>query len=126
VIRSLLQHLGAEVEMVGDGRQAVDRLAERAFDVVLMDVQMPVMDGLDATRTIRDGGAGDAARAAVIIGVTGNAMDHQVAECLDAGMTAVVAKPIQLAALVATLNAALAEPDVDAGSAPEAHVLVVG
>ncbi len=104
VISSLLQHLGAQVEMVENGRQAIERLMTREFDFVLMDVQMPVMDGLSATRAIRKGEAGPEARDAVIIGVTGNAMSHQQAECMAAGMSAVVPKPIELALLVQTLN----------------------
>ncbi|MFN3816831.1 ATP-binding protein [Brevundimonas sp.] len=110
VISSLLQHLGAEVEMVENGRQAIERLMTREFDFVLMDVQMPVMDGLSATRAIRNGEAGPTAKEAVIIGVTGNAMTHQQAECLAAGMSAVVPKPIELSTLVQTLNALAPAP----------------
>ena len=110
VISSLLQHLGAEVEMVENGREAIERLKKKTFDFVLMDVQMPVMDGLSATRAIRNGEAGPRAKEAVIIGVTGNAMVHQQSECMAAGMSAVVPKPIELSTLVQTLNNQAAAP----------------
>ena len=111
VIRSLLEHLGAQPHLVENGQQAIDALRVRAFQLVLMDVQMPVMDGLEATRAIRQGAVGSGVADIPIIGLTGNAMDHQVAECLAAGMTSVVAKPIQVPVLVEAINAALvAEP----------------
>lgn len=110
VICSLLEHLGAKPHLVENGQQAIEALALRPFQLILMDVQMPVMDGLEATRAIRRGDDGTADRADVpIIGLTGNAMDHQVAECLAAGMTSVVPKPIELPVLVAAINAALTE-----------------
>ncbi|MFN4040215.1 MAG: ATP-binding protein [Brevundimonas sp.] len=109
VIAGLLQSLGAEVEMAADGRAVLQALNRRLFDVILMDVQMPEMNGLEATRAIRRGEAGPAAARLPVIGVTGNAMRHQVEECLDAGMTAVVPKPIALPLLVEVLNTHLAE-----------------
>lgn len=117
VIRSLLESMGAEVQIVADGQEAVAAVAAQAFDLVLMDVQMPVMDGLTATRAIRQGQAGSGAMDLPIIGLTGNAMDHQVAECLAAGMTAVVVKPIQLQVLVATINGILSEAPPEATKA---------
>ena len=113
VIRSLLEHLGAQPHLVEDGRQAIDALGLRPFQLILMDVQMPVLDGLEATRAIRRGEAGRAGAEVPIIGLTGNAMDHQVAECLAAGMTAVVPKPIQLPVLVKAINAVLTETEVE-------------
>lgn len=111
VIRSLLEHLGAKPHLVENGRQAIDALGLRPFQLILMDVQMPVMDGLEATRAIRRGDAGRAGVEVPIIGLTGNAMDHQVAECLAAGMTSVVPKPIELPVLVAAINAALIQTE---------------
>ena len=108
VLTALLEHLGGRVEGVEDGAAAVSRLAEQAFDLVLMDVQMPVMDGLAATRALRTGAAGPDAAGGVIIGVTGNAMSHQVEECYAAGMDQVVTKPIELSALVSAIEAGLA------------------
>lgn len=107
VIRGLLEHLGARVEIADNGLDALAALRLRSFDVVLMDVQMPVLDGLEATRAIRRGEAGSEASFLPIIGVTGNAMDHQVAEAMEAGMTTVVGKPIQLPRLVAAIEAVL-------------------
>lgn len=111
VIRSLLEHLGAQPHLVENGRQAIEALGLRPFQLILMDVQMPVMDGLEATRAIRRGDAGRAGADVPIIGLTGNAMDHQVAECLAAGMTSVVPKPIELPVLVAAINAALIQTE---------------
>lgn len=107
VIRSLLEHLGAHPHLVENGQQAIDALRVRPHHLVLMDVQMPVMDGLTATRAIRQGAVGHGVADVPIIGLTGNAMDHQVAECLAAGMTSVVPKPIQVTVLVQAINAAL-------------------
>ncbi len=111
VIRSLLEHLGAQPHLVENGRQAIEALGLRPFHLILMDVQMPVMDGIEATRAIRRGDEGRAGADVPIIGLTGNAMDHQVAECLAAGMTSVVPKPIELPVLVAAINAALVETE---------------
>ncbi len=113
VIRSLLEPLGATVQVVADGQEAIMAVATSVFDLILMDVQMPVMDGLAATRAIRRGQAGPGPANLPIIGLTGNAMDHQVAECLAAGMTAVVAKPVHLPMLVAAINSALSEEPVE-------------
>ena len=111
VIRGLLEHLGALVEIANNGLEALAALRLRSFDVVLMDVQMPILDGLEATRAIRRGEAGPEASLLPIIGVTGNAMDHQMTEALEAGMTTVVSKPIQLPYLVAAIEAVLIAPD---------------
>lgn len=113
VIRSLLEHLGARPHLVENGQQAIEALRVRSFQLILMDVQMPVLDGLEATRAIRRSEGGIAGADVPIIGLTGNAMDHQVAECLAAGMTAVVPKPIQLPVLIQAINAALTETEVE-------------
>lgn len=111
VIRGLLEHLGAVVEIADNGRDALAALRLRSFGLVLMDVQMPILDGLEATRAIRRGDAGPEASLLPIIGVTGNAMDHQVTEALEAGMTTVVSKPIQLSHLVAAIETVLMGTD---------------
>lgn len=113
VIRSLLEHLGARPHMVENGQEAIDALRMRPFQVILMDVQMPVLDGLAATRAIRRGEGGMVGTHVPIIGLTGNAMDHQVAECLAAGMTSVVPKPIQLPILVRAINAAMVDIETE-------------
>nr|WP_280922875.1 ATP-binding protein [Rubellimicrobium aerolatum] len=89
VAKGLLGWLGVEVEMAHNGAQAVERLAQGGCDLVLMDVQMPVMNGLEATEEIRR--RGDPVR---IVGLTGNAFISDRADCLRAGMDDFVAKPV--------------------------------
>jgi signal transduction histidine kinase/DNA-binding response OmpR family regulator/HPt (histidine-containing phosphotransfer) domain-containing protein len=100
VARELLEELGMVVDVAGDGAQAVAKVPAGGFDLVLMDMQMPVMDGLQATRAIRrtlpQG-------TLPILAMTANAMSQDRQRCLDAGMDDFLAKPIEPADLVATL-----------------------
>ena len=95
--------------MVEDGAQAVDVWRGGGFDVVLMDVQMPVMDGPTAARTIRDEEVRLGRPRIPIVALTANVMSHQLAEYRDAGMDAHVAKPIELAMLFEVLDQVLGE-----------------
>jgi two-component system, sensor histidine kinase len=106
VLATLLGQLGVEVALVGDGAQAVEASASYDFDLILMDVQMPVMDGPTATRTIR---ARERliGRRTPILALTANAMAHHEAEYVAAGMDGLVAKPIQLAHLIAEMDRVL-------------------
>ena len=100
VLKTLLAQVGVEPTMVGDGRQALDAWRHGAFDLILMDVQMPVMDGVAATQAIRAAEAADPGRPRTpILALTANAMQHQVAEYLAAGFDGHVAKPIDAAKL---------------------------
>jgi signal transduction histidine kinase/DNA-binding response OmpR family regulator len=104
----LLERLGLRADVVGDGRAAVDAVEDGAYDVVLMDVQMPEMDGLEATRQIRARWPGRAIR---IVGLTANAMAGDREACLAAGMDDYVSKPIrpdQLEAAIARARPAVA------------------
>lgn len=92
IIDFFLRPLGAEVTIVGDGQQALDALSVSAFDLVLMDMQMPVMDGLEATRRLRASGGVNAA--IPVLALTANVMDAQKKACFEAGMTGHIAKPI--------------------------------
>ncbi len=87
----MLQDLGHRVDVAEDGAQAVEMAAARDYDLILMDVQMPRMDGLEATRRIR---ARPATGRTPIIAITANAFDQDRQDCLDAGMDDFVAKPI--------------------------------
>ena len=91
LVRLMLAPLGCEVTVVGDGEQAVDALGVQAFDLILMDMQMPVLDGLEATRMIRRLG-GEAARTP-IVALTANVLPEQIERCRKAGMDDHVAKP---------------------------------
>ena len=97
VARAMLVQLRHEVTMVHNGVQAVDAVASGLFDVVLMDVQMPEMDGLDATRAIRQ--LPCAARSVPIIALTANAMKEDEAQCMAAGMDGFLCKPLNLKSL---------------------------
>ncbi|NQT50889.1 response regulator, partial [bacterium] len=90
----LLEKAGHAVAVVGDGRRAVERVAQGDFDLVLMDVQMPEMDGFEATQAIREGERGTG-RHTPIIAMTAHAMKGDRERCLAAGMDAYVAKPVR-------------------------------
>ena len=92
VIEAMLRSLGYQVELVGDGAQAVTAVRERQFAAVLMDCRLPVMDGYEATRRIRD--LGSAGRLP-IIALTANALQGDREACLQAGMNDYLAKPFK-------------------------------
>lgn len=108
VIRGLLGQVGIEVEIVEDGLEAVKATQARAWDLILMDVQMPNMDGPTATRTIRKREAEQGLARTPIIALTANAMVEQVEAYLEAGMDAVVAKPVDLKVLLTTISDVMA------------------
>jgi PAS domain S-box-containing protein len=101
---SLLAHLGCTVDVASDGREAVRRWSDGAYDLILMDCQMPEMDGLEATRVIRSAEAGGTR--IPIVALTANAMAEDRAACLAAGMDDHIPKPVTEQALVNALNLA--------------------
>jgi two-component system sensor histidine kinase/response regulator len=100
---SILQGAGHNAILVVNGREAVDAVERERFDVVLMDVQMPVMGGFEATRLIREMEAGSGRRMP-IIAVTAHAMKGDKEACFEAGMDGFVPKPIQSAKLLEMLD----------------------
>jgi two-component system sensor histidine kinase/response regulator len=97
----LLSRRGAQVDVVGDGRAALERIASGPrYDAILMDVQMPVLDGLSATRQLR---LRADAQTLPVIAMTANAMDSDRDACLAAGMNAHVGKPFVMEDVVATI-----------------------
>ena len=94
VIVRLLQKKGMKVTLAQDGAEAVQRAREETFDLILMDNHMPVLDGLEATRTLRQSGI-----ATPILAFTASAMDWEVTRCREAGMNGVLPKPVDLHAL---------------------------
>jgi CheY-like chemotaxis protein/HPt (histidine-containing phosphotransfer) domain-containing protein len=102
-IRRLLESWCFSASIVANGRQAIDALAERDFDLVLMDVQMPEMDGLTATSRIRELEK-QTGRHVPIIAMTAHAMRGDRERCLDAGMDDYVPKPISPPALLETIH----------------------
>ena len=102
VSKLMLGKLNYKVTLAEDGQHALDILQnvpEGHFSLVLMDCQMPIMDGFDATRAIRSGQAGTKHQDLTIIALTANAMDEDKEQCLASGMDDYLAKPIQLQTL---------------------------
>jgi signal transduction histidine kinase/DNA-binding response OmpR family regulator len=127
VAKAMLAKLGLACQTADHGAEALIKVREQAFDLVLMDCQMPVMDGYQATAAIR--ALPDARTAALpIIALTANAMPGDEQVCLDAGMDAFLAKPYSLSALHAALarwlpgEAAAAPPPLPAADAGAAVV----
>lgn len=98
---AMLEDLGLVVEVAEDGREAVQQVSNHDYDIVLMDVQMPGMDGLQATRVIR---ATPGYEALPIVAMTANAMSEDRQRCLEAGMTDYLSKPIDPAGLTAIMR----------------------
>lgn len=107
VLKTLLGQMGIEVTVVGDGEQAVAAWRDEVWDVILMDVQMPVLDGFGATQRIRALEGAEGRERTPIIALTANAMDHHRAECLAVGMDGLVAKPIDIRLLLTAIEAAV-------------------
>jgi CheY-like chemotaxis protein len=100
VIQRILKSLGYEATIVDNGHKVLVKYQENQFDIILMDVQMPEMDGLEATRQIRilfD-------EQPIIIAMTANAMAGDKEICLDAGMDDYISKPIRIEDLLAKLE----------------------
>jgi CheY-like chemotaxis protein len=109
VLKTLLAQIGIEPRMVANGAEAVAAFTQGPWDLVLMDVQMPVMDGLTATRAIRELELRGGMAPTPIVALTANAMSHQIESYRAAGMTRVLAKPIEVAKLYETLAEAAPE-----------------
>ena len=105
VLKTLLAQLDLDVVCVSDGRQAIDAWSAQPWDAILMDVQMPVMDGPDATREIRRLETELGRERTPIIALTANAMAHHHAEYLSAGMDILVPKPLEIERLLLAIQA---------------------
>ena len=115
LVTAILSGMGVALETVADGAQAVEAARGGCYDLILMDIHMPVMDGLDATRAIRglDGVAGRVP----IIALTANVQPEQVQRCREAGMDDHVGKPIQVAELLRVIAARLEQRAAEAAAA---------
>lgn len=102
IIEAIVQGFGHQVTFVNNGAEAITALEQSKFDLILMDIRMPVMSGLDAARAIR--GRTDALADIPIIALTADVMAENVETYRNAGMNEVVAKPIDRDLLVATIN----------------------
>jgi len=104
IVASILAQAGFSVEVAGDGYTALQTFGEMRFDLVLMDWQMPDMDGLEVTRRLRAGAAGVRGRTTPIVALTANAFAEDRVACLEAGMNDFLTKPVVAEALVRTVN----------------------
>jgi len=107
VLAAVMGSLGIEIDIVADGQLAVDAWRDGAYDLILMDIQMPVMDGIDAAKAIRAAERAEGRRRTPIVALTANALSHQVQEYLAAGMDGHVPKPIEIAKLYDAISRAL-------------------
>ncbi|MGE4556624.1 MAG: response regulator [Desulfovibrionaceae bacterium] len=107
----MLKKRGFEVVTATDGAKAVEKLKDSPFDAILMDIQMPVMDGVEATRRIRKGEAGEMHRDVPIIAMTAYAMDGDMKKFIDGGMNGYIAKPTDIEELAALIQRVLCEQD---------------
>ena len=126
----LLEKQGHTVAVAHNGQEAVEALAKQVFDVVLMDVQMPVMDGMEATARVRDAEKGTG-RHTPIIALTAHAMKGDRERCLAAGMDGYLTKPIQSSDLTRLLaevggGTGAAPPEVKVSAPPEPGVFDLG
>ncbi len=96
----ILQRAGFEIDLVSDGSEAVAAHSDRPYDVILMDCQMPTMDGFEASRQIRQLARPQPA----IVAVTANALLGERERCLEAGMNDYLSKPFQAEQLVAVVR----------------------
>jgi signal transduction histidine kinase/ActR/RegA family two-component response regulator len=115
VLKTLLHQVGLHPVLVDDGRAATEAWEAEAWDLILMDMQMPVMDGLAATRHIREREAATGRPRTPIIALTANVMAHQIAGYRAAGMDGFVAKPIEVSRLFDAMASAMdteAEPEI--------------
>ncbi len=104
VALGMLNVLGCDVEVVDHGEAAVRRVSEEAYDLVLMDCQMPVMDGFEATNAIREAEARGGRRHTTIVALTASALDGDRERCLAAGMDDYLSKPFTLQGLYSVLT----------------------
>ena len=120
LVIAVLQKQNWQVTAVPNGKAALDLVQRENFDLVLMDVQMPEMDGLEATRQIRI--KEKAGQHIPIIGLTAHALRGDRETCLTAGMDAYITKPIDPSALYQTIVSLLPGQEVIADAAPAADL----
>ena len=122
VAAEILQRVGFTCEVVDNGHKAVEALLDRTYDLVLMDCQMPIMDGLTATRAIRERerrNGNDHSRRIPIIALTANAVKGDRERCMDAGMDGYISKPINPDLLITEIQNLLQIASSEAQEASE-------
>ena len=119
VLGAVLASLGIEVQIVPNGQEAVEAWRTGSYDLILMDIQMPLMDGITAAARIREAETAAGRRRTPIVALTANALTHQVEEYLAVGMDAHVAKPIEIAKLYDAISAVLTAAATGATAVPQ-------
>ena len=92
----VLKHLGYQADISSNGQEVIQAIAEKSYDLILMDMQMPEMDGIEATKYIREQESATQMPPMVIVAMTANTSDDDQNICRDAGMSDVISKPIQI------------------------------
>ena len=123
VLKTLLTEVGIEALIVSNGQEALDAWRSEPWDIVLMDIQMPVMDGITAIQAMREIEQSERRPRTPVIALTANAMAHHKAEYLVAGMDDLVAKPISLLLLLKAMDAALEGVDAPGKTAADLSLI---
>jgi CheY-like chemotaxis protein len=95
----VLKHLGYQADVVNNGREAIAAIAQKSYDLILMDIQMPEMSGLEATKYIREQETASQLPPIMIVAITANATHDDQDICSNAGMNDYISKPIQISKL---------------------------
>ncbi|MGB3780103.1 MAG: response regulator [Tunicatimonas sp.] len=110
--KKVLQFQNYEIDSVKDGQKVIDKLEKESFDIILMDINMPKMDGMECSKKIRQ--MSDAQKANTpIIAITGNANNYSEEDFKEAGINEFIPKPIDFDVLVETVNRFTATADAD-------------
>ena len=112
LFKIILERVGLQVDLAADGQQAVEMACAQKYDLILMDVQMPVLDGLEASRLLRMKGL-----TTPVIALTAHAANHDRKSCLEAGCDGFLAKPLNQGTLLATVQQYVGR-EVPAGPQP--------
>ena len=96
VAMRVLNHLGYQADMVGNGKEVIEAITNKSYDLILMDIQMPEMDGLETTQYIRNQEIESQLTPIVIVAITANASHDDQYICREAGMNDYISKPIQI------------------------------
>ncbi|WP_319759489.1 response regulator [Maridesulfovibrio sp.] len=127
VVSAFLENTNCELKLVENGREAVGLLTQNSFDLVIMDIQMPIMDGLEATRLIRSGYIENVDPQIPILALTAHAMKGDRERCLEVGMNGYLSKPFNSTGLIEAMLSVLKGEDGVAGidsefkGKPEGH-----
>ncbi|MBI9089788.1 MAG: PAS domain S-box protein [Desulfobacterium sp.] len=119
VAKAMIHRLGHTLAVAGNGLQVIEMLKSQSFDLVLMDIEMPLMDGLLATQKIREGEAGEKNRDIRIIALTAHALTGYREKCLAAGMDHYISKPFQIRELAQIIGQVQPIQDVSHSTIPE-------